>query len=90
MQNSLNARIIAIMTITKDNLPVDQAELLDFALRWYPYGGGTAEDILVEFGISEHEYFRRLSLIIDSLQPADPDAAAYAAMKSVVTDRLAA
>lgn len=78
------------MTITKDNLPADQAELLDFAQRWYPYGGGTAEDILVEFGISAHEYFRRLSEIIDSVQPADPDAAAYAAMKSVATDRLAA
>lgn len=90
MQNSLDSRIIALMTVTKDNLPVDHAEMVDFARRWYPYGGGTAEDILVEFGIGEHEYFRRLTEIIDGLQPADQDVVVYAAMRSVAADRLAA
>lgn len=35
--------------------------MLQFALRWYPYGGGSAEDIFVKFGLTEEVYFRRLS-----------------------------
>ncbi|MFW0789563.1 DUF3263 domain-containing protein [Gordonia sp. CPCC 205333] len=46
-------------------------ELIDFARRWAPYGGGSDEDILVQFGISEHEYFRRLreALTMRKLDP---------------------
>lgn len=90
MENSLDIGIIAVMTVTKGNLPVDHAEMLDFARRWYPYGGGTAEDILVEFGIGEREYFRRLTEIIDGLRSSDPDSAVYAAMRSVAAERLTA
>ncbi|WP_040525513.1 DUF3263 domain-containing protein [Gordonia effusa] len=47
-------------------------ELIDFARRWFPYGGGSNEDILIQFGISEHEYFRRLreALTMRRLDPA--------------------
>lgn len=90
MQNSLDGSIIAGMTITKDSLPVGHAEILDFAQRWYPYGGGTAEDLLVEFGIDEHEYFRRLVDILDGLPPAEADYAVYVAIRSVAVERLSA
>ncbi|PYE17988.1 uncharacterized protein DUF3263 [Williamsia limnetica] len=77
------------MTITGNDLPAGHAEILDFARRWYPYGGGTAEDILVEFGIGEREYFRRLSGILDDDAVVDLDRPTFAAMKQVATDRLA-
>lgn len=89
MQNCLDAWIITVMTVTRDNLPADHAEIVDFARRWYPYGGGTAEDILVEFGIGEREYFRRLAEIIDRLPSSDPESAVFAAMRSVAANRLA-
>ncbi|ORM33444.1 DUF3263 domain-containing protein [Williamsia sp. 1135] len=77
------------MTITGNDLPAGHLEILDFARRWYPYGGGTAEDILVEFGIAEREYFRRLSDILDGNEAADVDRSTFAAMKQVAADRLA-
>lgn len=77
------------MTITGNDLPTEHAEILDFARRWLPYGGGTAEDILVEFGIGEREYFRRLGEILDGVVGADVDPTTVAAMKQVATDRQA-
>ncbi|CAM3105010.1 hypothetical protein DFJ75_3667 [Williamsia muralis] len=41
--------------------PADHARLLEFAERWYPFGGGSAEDIFVEFGLTVDAYFERLS-----------------------------
>ncbi|MBY4039223.1 DUF3263 domain-containing protein [Rhodococcus fascians] len=40
--------------------------MLDFASRWVHYGGGSQDDIFVEFGISSTTFFRRLSLLLDS------------------------
>ncbi|TJZ76054.1 DUF3263 domain-containing protein [Rhodococcus oryzae] len=34
--------------------------LLAFALKWRHWGGGSAGDILVEFGITPTDYFQRL------------------------------
>lgn len=38
--------------------------MLKFALRWQPYGGGDPGDILVEFGLTEKDYFARLSNLL--------------------------
>lgn len=34
--------------------------LVAFAVKWDPYGGANAEDVLVEFGLDMSEYRRRL------------------------------
>lgn len=44
----------------------EQALMLQFALWWYPYGGGSAEDIFIKFGLSEKAYFQRLSHVLCS------------------------
>ncbi|WP_128645602.1 hypothetical protein [Rhodococcus sp. BS-15] len=40
---------------------VDPADLVEFAVRWHPYGGADASEVLVCFGISLHTYGERLS-----------------------------
>jgi hypothetical protein len=73
---------------TLSNIPPDEAErMLDFARRWYPYGGGSAEDILVEFGIGERDYFKRLTDVLDAQAGPDGDAV-VAAIREVCTRRL--
>ncbi|CAG7587384.1 MULTISPECIES: DUF3263 domain-containing protein [Rhodococcus] len=39
--------------------------LLTFARKWRHRGGGSGEDILVEFGLSQREYFRKLLSLLD-------------------------
>ena len=39
-------------------------ELLEYAMTWRHWGGGHAEEIFVQFGISSAEYFTRLELIL--------------------------
>jgi hypothetical protein len=34
--------------------------LVDFAVMWEPFGGATAEEVFVEFGLDMSEYKRRL------------------------------
>ena len=33
--------------------------MIQFIGRWHRFGGGSARDIFVEFGLAEHEFFRR-------------------------------
>ncbi|GAA4491714.1 hypothetical protein GCM10023094_56360 [Rhodococcus olei] len=37
-----------------------EQELLDFAQRWEPFGGPSAADILVEFGMTPTRFSERL------------------------------
>lgn len=56
----------------------DRGRLLAFAIAWYRYGGGSAEDIFVEFGLTETTYFQRLLTVVlgsDTTVPADVRAA---------------
>ncbi|WP_433521402.1 hypothetical protein ACQPZ2_29225 [Nocardia pseudovaccinii] len=39
--------------------------ILDFGVRWHPYGGGHPGRIFIEFGIDEGEYFRRLLRLVN-------------------------
>ncbi|RZL78928.1 MAG: DUF3263 domain-containing protein [Rhodococcus sp. (in: high G+C Gram-positive bacteria)] len=39
--------------------------MLTFARKWRHWGGGSGEDILVEFGLSQREYFRKLLVLVD-------------------------
>ena len=33
--------------------------MIEFIRRWHRFGGGSARDIFAEFGLAEHEFFRR-------------------------------
>ncbi|MCK0516027.1 DUF3263 domain-containing protein [Williamsia sp. DF01-3] len=75
---------------TLSNIPPDEVErMLDFARRWYPYGGGSADDILVEFGIGERDYFERLTDVLDTDQAGGHDQSVVTAIRQVCTRRLA-
>ena len=36
-----------------------ERKMLEFIRRWHRFGGGSARDIFVEFGLAEHEFFGR-------------------------------
>lgn len=77
------------MLVAIPSLAADLQRLVDFAVRWYPYGGGHAEDIFVHFGLTEQQYFHRLAAIM-STHPAATglDPTTIAAITSVCTARL--
>ncbi|MDL9944569.1 hypothetical protein QSJ19_03010 [Gordonia sp. ABSL11-1] len=63
----------------------ERHELVAFALRWAPFGGGNAEDILVTFGLAEEAYFRRLRVILDGPTMAGLDATVWERLRQVCT-----
>jgi hypothetical protein len=65
--------------------PDDRGRLLTFAMQWYRYGGGSGEDIFVEFGLTETAYFQRLLALVThgvTGLPADVRAAIAATCES--------
>lgn len=44
---------------------VSDTEILDFASTWVPFGGGTDEEIFINFGLGADEYFDRLIKILE-------------------------
>lgn len=71
-------------------MPADLQHLVDFADRWYRYGGGTDEDIFITFGLTERDYFRRLDWVLSTHGAATGlDPATIAAITQVCKRRLA-
>ena len=83
---------------------IDRAdhELLTFAIKWLPYGGGPDDEILVNFGLTKQRYLDRLRDVVDrQLDHIHPqtaarllrfcdDAAPSARVASIRTPRAAA
>src|SRR5262245_38913360 len=47
-----------------------ERSMIDFIRHWHRFGGGSARDIFVEFGLREHEFFSRtLELLHTRLLP---------------------
>ena len=44
---------------------IEDAQIIEFARRWLPYGGGNTGDLLVEFGMTPARYVARLGKILD-------------------------
>ncbi|AYJ50325.1 hypothetical protein [Rhodococcus sp. P1Y] len=44
---------------------VDRDLMIDFARRWLHYGGGSASDIFVQFGVSDTIFFERLADVVE-------------------------
>lgn len=66
----------------------EREEMLSFALRWAPYGGGDPEDIWTTFGISDRTYFFRLRALLDEPRPAGVDSGTWHRLQQLCTDRL--
>ncbi len=56
--------------MTGDTAKVNR--MVTFALRWFPHGGGPAEEIIAVFGMDTGEFFRCLHA---QLHPNPPDSA---------------
>ncbi|REE77669.1 hypothetical protein C8E05_7216 [Rhodococcus wratislaviensis] len=50
-------------------IDTESSALVEFALRWLPFGGPRADDILVTFGISTLTFARRLQEVLASDHP---------------------
>lgn len=46
-----------------DPIRPDERHMVDFALNWAPFGGPSAEDVFVEFGMSLPRFQQRLAEI---------------------------
>lgn len=64
--------------------PIEDAQILDFARRWLPYGGGSPEDILVEFGMTPARYLDRLGRVLDKPVSRRLDPVTYARLRNFV------
>lgn len=66
----------------------DDAGMLAFAKRWHPYGGGSGEDIRVEFGLSVVEFYRRVAALLgDDVLPMKLDAHEVLSIRGVCRRR---
>ncbi|WP_330766977.1 DUF3263 domain-containing protein [Rhodococcus sp. M8-35] len=43
----------------------EERELVAFAASWYPFGGASAEDIMLTFGLQPSLYYTRLRHVLD-------------------------
>ncbi|KQU31468.1 MULTISPECIES: hypothetical protein [Nocardiaceae] len=53
-----------------------EALLMDFALKWEPYGGAPDSEIFIEFGLGAGDFKRRLFVLLskpDHVAPIDPE-----------------
>lgn len=79
-----------LTTVTVQGLTSEQTSMLEFAVRWCPYGGGEPGDILVEFGLTDQDYFTRLSTLLTTRSLATGlDQATLAALRATCQHRLA-
>lgn len=63
-------------------------EMLTFAVRWAPFGGGEAEDIWAQFGASERVFFLRLRSLLAGPPAAGLDELTWARLRLVCERRL--
>ncbi|MBJ7289330.1 hypothetical protein [Williamsia sp.] len=67
---------------------VSTAAVLAFGRRWSAYGGGPAEDIMVEFGWTSDRFFTELEQLLSSHPPGDLSAPVVASMIEVCRRRI--
>lgn len=67
----------------------ERQEMVAFAVRWAPFGGGSAEDIWIRFGVSERVYFLRLRVLLQGPAPQGLDEMMWTRLRRVCDQRLA-
>ncbi|GAC69451.1 hypothetical protein [Gordonia soli] len=75
------------MTKLVDWVP-DSQRMLVFAQRWVPFGGGSADDIFTEFGVTERVFFLRLRHLTRSLAPSAIDDVTRRSLERICSARL--
>ena len=63
--------------------------ILEFAYRWHRFGGGSAGDIFIEFGLTEQQYFGRLRRLLDRPHDGTTAVTALRAIRMICDYRLA-
>lgn len=56
-------------SVGSPELDAESSAIVDFALRWLPFGGPRADDILVEFGVNMLTFTQRIEKILVSGRP---------------------
>ncbi|WP_156045848.1 MULTISPECIES: DUF3263 domain-containing protein [Actinomycetes] len=74
--------------VTKATLTQEEKRMLDFAQRWYLYGGGDPEDIMVTFGVTPYVFYSRVEYLL-ARQPPCLSPSTLEAMYRVAQDRRA-
>ncbi len=54
------------MTLSRLSRDPYERDMFRFIIIWRTYGGGSAEEIFEQFGLSEHEFFSRVMALTDS------------------------
>ncbi len=62
--------------------------ILAFGRSWHRYGGGSDEDIFVQFGMPARSYFERLAGLLDGPVGSSIDEPTRDKMRAVCTRRL--
>lgn len=68
--------------------PIDPRRLYEFESRWLEHGGGPADQIRSEFGLSVPEFFVTLQNSLEVAPPADVPPARIDRMRAVSRKRL--
>lgn len=63
-------------------------DMVAFAVRWAPFGGGSSDDIFVTFGVSEPVFFQRLHQILADAPLPGLDDLIWHRLRQVCTQRL--
>jgi len=63
----------------------DAARIIEFAIRWAPFGGADCEDLLVAFGVGRDRFVEKLG---EALRPGRTDRQEAAWLKRTLLDAL--
>ncbi|MGY1900110.1 hypothetical protein ACW9HR_34820 [Nocardia gipuzkoensis] len=63
----------------------DAARVIEFAIRWAPFGGADCEDLLVAFGVDRRRFVEKLD---EALRPGRADRQQAAWLKRTLLDAL--
>ncbi|SIS04970.1 hypothetical protein [Williamsia sterculiae] len=66
----------------------DRHDMVFFAIRWAPFGGGAPEDIWTQFGVAERVFFLRLRQLLSGQRPAGADDLTWTRLRAVCDARL--
>ena len=61
----MTRRVASVPRLHGRNRAREVAELVDFAVKWQPFDGAPAEEILIHFGISPKQFALRLDHVLD-------------------------
>ncbi|MEV0104834.1 hypothetical protein AB0H42_00620 [Nocardia sp. NPDC050799] len=64
-------RQCAALDATKSLLPGTKPMLV-FAIRWAPFGGATAEELFVNFGVTRQQFLRMIGAALAARRSDDP------------------